>query len=277
MGVPGGGRRANGPARNPKGQAMIRLPLLFRRPANPLWYGVMWAPYIAAYQLSNRFPLAEPRELALGSLDLAIPFVPELLPLYVAYIPFYWWTVATSRDDAELGRVFYFTHFQMLLCLPLFLLAPVHFPRDLYYTAATTGWADAFWRWFDGPGNCLPSLHAANCLLLAHLYRERGEAAWKARLHTAVAAAIVASTVLVKQHYIVDLLAGAVVYLATGWVLGRVTVVETAAIGAAPSSAGHGSLRTFCGRGAPGGGVTGHRPRLAIGRPMRRKPPRPSG
>jgi len=206
----------------------VRLPLLLRRPAHPLWYGLLWAPYIAIYQLSNRFPLAEPRELPFTALDRSIPFTPELLPLYVAYIPFYWWTVASARDDLELNRIFYATHLQMLICLPLFLFTPIAMPRELFYGAASFNWADTFWRWFDGPNNCLPSLHAANCLLLAHLHRERQPTSWSVALHSTIAAAIIASTLLVKQHYVVDLVAGAMVYAATTAFLGRLEVCATA-------------------------------------------------
>ncbi len=56
---------------------MIRLPLLFHRPRNPLWYLVLWVPYIAIYQLSNRFPLLEPHQLPMTALDRAVPFLPR--------------------------------------------------------------------------------------------------------------------------------------------------------------------------------------------------------
>lgn len=251
----------------------MHLPLLLRRRSGSLWYLLYWAPYIALYQLSNRFLLVAPRELALTTLDRSIPFLPELLPLYVAYIPFFWWTVASARDDAELNRIFYATHFQLLICLPLFVLFPVCMPRDLFYGALAYNWADVFWRWFDAPNNCLPSLHAANCLLLARMYRDRlwrlasdasargpnaaaghgahvGDepfgaigldtaARWAARVHTTIAFAIVASTVLVKQHYTIDLVAGAFVYLAAMAFLDRLeltapVVPSLASDGAAP-------------------------------------------
>jgi len=201
---------------------MIRLPLPFRRPRSALWYALPWAPYVALYQLTNRFPVVEPRELPMTALDTALPFVPELLPLYVAYIPLFWWTVARSRDDREAGLAFYATYFQMLLCLPLFVLMPVRMPRELFYDLSAHGWAGTFWQWFDAPNNCLPSLHTANCLLLVYLARERPEALATA----ALAAAIIASTVLVRQHYVVDLVAGAAVYVLTRIALGHVRIVD---------------------------------------------------
>ncbi len=43
-------------------------------------------------------------------------------------------------------------------------------------------------------------------------------------LHSAVAAAIIASTVLVKQHYVVDVVGGVAVYAVTRWVLNHVRI-----------------------------------------------------
>ncbi|MBI5506533.1 MAG: phosphatase PAP2 family protein, partial [Deltaproteobacteria bacterium] len=69
-------------------------------------------------------------------------------------------------------------------------------------------------------GNCLPSLHAANCLLFMHFNRTRPAP----RLHGALAAAIIASTLLVKQHYAVDLVAGGLVYAATATFLRSIEI-----------------------------------------------------
>src|SRR6185369_6327627 len=97
---------------------MIRLPLILKRPRHRITYALIWLPYICLYQLINRFPLFEPQALAMTPLEKAIPFVPELLPLYVAYIPFYWWTGARSEDDETATRFFYATHLQLLFARP---------------------------------------------------------------------------------------------------------------------------------------------------------------
>lgn len=201
---------------------MIRLPLALRRPESRFSYGLLWFPYIAVYQIVNRFPVLPPRELAMNWVDHAVPFAPELLPLYVAYIPFFWWTGARSEDDRAATRFFYATHFQLLVCAVIWMSFPVTMPRADFYRAEAYGWADAFWRWFDAPNNCLPSLHAANGLLFVQFNWGRR---WRG-LHTAVAMAIVASTLLVKQHYAVDVLAGAAVYVLTATLLARVEIAE---------------------------------------------------
>lgn len=209
------------------GKGALQLPALLRCPANPLMLYVYWGPFIALYQLTNRFPLLSPRELPYTWADRLIPFVPELLPLYVAYIPFFWWTVVRSANDRELNRILYATHFQLLLCVPFFVLFPVRMPRELFYGADVYGWADAFWRWFDAPNNCIPSLHVANSLVCMQFNWPRSYR-W---LYTGVALGVVASTVLVKQHYVVDVAAGAAVYVAARWFLARLEITGVDARG----------------------------------------------
>ena len=198
----------------------LRVPAVVRLYENPLTYVIPWLPYIGIYQLTNRFPLREPVELPFTAIDNAIGFYPEFLPIYVMYLPFYWWTGFRSGSDNELNRYLYATYFQLALILPFFVLFPVHMPRELFYQPESYNWADTFWRWFDGPNNCMPSLHTANLLMMTQFNwskRYRG-------LHVAIAAAIIASTVLVKQHYVVDLLAGAGVYFVSAWMLAQVEI-----------------------------------------------------
>lgn len=190
----------------------FHLPPIIRAFRTKTAYLLVWAPYIALYQLINHNPVVEPVEFGLNRLDRLIPFVPELLVVYVAYIPFYWWTVARSENDREANRIFYVTHLQLLLSLPFFILYPVRMQRELFYGPEILGWADAFWRWFDAPNNCFPSLHVSNCLMLIVFNWQRR---WR-WTHTLVAALIIASTVVVKQHYVVDLAGGAGVF-ALSW------------------------------------------------------------
>ncbi len=189
-------------------------------------------PYIGLYQLTNRMPVRPPTELPMTWLDRLIPFVPELLPLYVAYIPFYLWTVARSENDREASRIFYATHAQLLICLPIFVLFPVRMPRELFYAPDLYyGFADVFWRWFDGPNNCFPSLHVASCLVLIEFNWRRK---WQA-IHTITALLIIVSTVLVKQHYVVDVVGGGGVYFFSRLLTSRIEIAGVDASGWRPS------------------------------------------
>ncbi len=123
--------------------------------------------------------------------------------------------MARSRSDEEATWLWRVTYLQLAIALPLFVAWPVEMPRDLFYGDALFGVSDALWRWFDEPRNCFPSLHAANGLFLAQVNWQRGGRwRWPATL---LGLGIVASTVLVKQHYVVDVAAGAAVYAVGVW------------------------------------------------------------
>ncbi len=198
----------------------MEVPAVIRYSRRKLMYLVYWAPFILVYQLVNRWPMQPPRELAVTWLDEAVPFVPPLLPVYVAYLPFYWWTVARARNDREANWLFYGAYLQLLLSLPFFLFVPVRMPLERYYAAVPHNWADALWRWFDAPNNCFPSLHVSNGLLLAQFNWARPYRA----AHTVMAAAIIVSTVVVKQHYVVDMLGGIATYAVAAALLSRLTI-----------------------------------------------------
>jgi membrane-associated phospholipid phosphatase len=230
---------------------MIRLPAILRTPRRPttwLLYIFVFAPYILVYQLVNRFPIFQPEELPFSTIDQLIPFMPVLLPLYVLYLPFFWWTGVRSEDDSTLNRFFYATHLQLILCATIWLLYPVRMPRELFYMAESYGWADTFWRWFDDPNNCFPSLHAANGLLFIH-FNWRRPLRW---FHTAVGVGIILSTVFVKQHYVIDVAAGGIVYLIALGFLSKLQVYERRPVSDATTSPrGYlGTLQSRAGRGS---------------------------
>lgn len=198
----------------------FRLPALVRRSPSGLMYWVYWAPFLALYQLTNRWPVFTPTELPYTRLDALVPFVPELLPIYVGYLPLYWWTVIRSENDREVNRIWYAAQVQLLLSLVFFVAFPVRMPVERFYGPEPFGLADALWRWFDAPNNCFPSLHVSSCLLLLQFNWHRPHR-W---FFAGASLAVIASTVLVKQHYVVDALGGCLVYLASRWFLGRLEV-----------------------------------------------------
>ena len=205
----------------------IRLPAVISWHSFKPIYLLIWLPYILVYQATNRFPIFEPITLPFTVLDEAIPFIPELLPLYISYLAYYFVTVSRMDNDREVNRLFYATHLELLISGTIFILLPVRMPRELFYRPEIYNWADAFWRWFDAPNNCLPSLHASNCLLLMQFN-------WHKRyrwVSSGVGVSIIASTLFVKQHYAVDLLAGAGVYLVARWFVGRLVITKVDELG----------------------------------------------
>lgn len=187
------------------------MPRLFvRKQKQFLSYYLIWTPYILTYVLTNRFPVREPVQLPVTWLDEAIPFLPFMIPVYVSYLVYAFIVIARSREDHEVNEIFHITHVQLLTCLVFFLSFPVTFPRDLYYFSdPLTSLFNRFWIWFDAPNNCFPSLHTANCCLAIHYSLDKKHR-W---LFVTWGLLIIAGTLTCKQHYVIDILAGMLVYV----------------------------------------------------------------
>lgn len=184
-------------------------PFIVRKQRYFLSYYLIWAPYILTYVLTNRFPLFEPVRLPLTAFDRAIPFLPFMIPIYVSYLVYAFIVIARSRDDRQVTEIFWITHIQLAISLCFFVFYPVTYPRDdFYYGGPVASIFNQFWIWFDAPNNCFPSLHTANCCLAIHYSWDKE----KRLLYSAWGLLIIVGTLTCKQHYVVDILAGIVVY-----------------------------------------------------------------
>ncbi len=139
-------------------------------------------------------------------LDAHIPLVPAFV---FAYLLYYVWillpVVALREREHFYHAVAAFTVLQ-LAAVVTFLVFPTYMTRPV---VAGTGLARDLVRWLysaDQGCNLIPSLHVGHTVLVAMFFR-----AQRSRWFPLVAlgtALISASTVLIKQHYLVDVPAG---------------------------------------------------------------------
>jgi membrane-associated phospholipid phosphatase len=179
----------------------------------------------------------------LGGLDNRIPFVPQMAILYVyTYYPWIFFTMfffafIEYGQGLRLG-ISLFTVGIIAVIIYIFFPVSVHWWRQELFAKPLTGnfWAETMYRYYerDTSFNCFPSLHAAISTVTAlawfrYWWTKRNP--WKlfAALASALlAAAIILSTLFVKQHYIVDEIAGmalgfVVSYLVYRFLLDRTT------------------------------------------------------
>jgi len=165
------------------------------------------------YFWCQRNHLAEPRELKLG-IDEWIPYWPSWVWIYSCI---YYPLILVINFVVESPRQF--THMAMsylvllLLQMAFFLLFPVHTPerwRDYNLRATLSERFLGLVQRFDGRSNSFPSMHmSVATLTTAHLQPHLGAPA------LAFPGLIALSCLFTKQHYIIDLPAGALL----GWVV----------------------------------------------------------
>lgn len=180
----------------------------------------IWIFFIAYFRLLHH-PRATAWVMPLTPLDHAIAFQPGLLAVYVSlwvYVGLAPGLLLRVRDLLVYGL------WATLLCLiglACFYFFPTAVPlRPLPMDLAAHP-AFALLQGVDAAGNACPSLHVAMALFtmlwVRQLLGETGAPRWLAWVNAAWFSAIVYSTLAIRQHVVLDVLAGALLGLAVAW------------------------------------------------------------
>lgn len=149
--------------------------------------------------------------------DRALPTCPRWMLVYVAIYPLALAPVVFVREASAFRRLAlahaltYLIAFVVYLALPvtsLGLRASLDSPPADFFT-----WGLALNYALDPPLNCFPSLHVTTAVLSGLILRRVHR--WLGLSTLGVAASIALSTMLVKQHYVADVVAGAALGVAT--------------------------------------------------------------
>lgn len=145
-------------------------------------------------------------------LDTWLPFWPSWIWIYISVLPFFLYAALTLTPplfSTTLKRVVT-AH---LCTYPFFFLIPSDYPRPLGLDPETFyGWGYGVMHSIDQANNTFPSLHVSlTFVIMHHLYRN-GMPAWLAYGYALI---ISLSTLLTKQHYIIDVLGGIMIFLVT--------------------------------------------------------------
>lgn len=159
----------------------------------------------AIYFLINK--LSIPRFNFSSVLDAQIPFLPFFGLFYFSYFPFLIFTIVYAFFKFKLLKfqkltvtliiiqcVAYLFH----ILLPATLLRPSVLGNSIFEQLVQ------FIYWFDNPSNLTPSLHVANPCLISFFYSKKS---WR-HLLWLWAFLIIISTLIIKQHVVLDVVTG---------------------------------------------------------------------
>jgi membrane-associated phospholipid phosphatase len=144
-----------------------------------------------------------------------LPFVPALTPLYLGVHPLSVLPFARAPHGAALRRIGLGFSLILVVSLVAWLSVPVAFPRTLPAGEGLGAWVLTHLRGTDPPVNCLPSTHCAMAVHAA--YRLRGEGRLLSTWSSVTAVLIAVSTMVLRQHYAVDVIAGVALGLGVAW------------------------------------------------------------
>ncbi|MBI2067098.1 MAG: phosphatase PAP2 family protein [Deltaproteobacteria bacterium] len=142
-----------------------------------------------------------------------IPFIPEFIWAYLLIYVFVTLPYLLVDDLVFFRKVVKAFLICIVVHFAFFLIYPVEY---VLRPAVDYEWGGiykliTFYYWVDLPYNCFPSMHISNAFMVAYMLREYRPVLGKILFPGAVLVAI--SVVLVKQHYIADVVSGYVV----GW------------------------------------------------------------
>jgi membrane-associated phospholipid phosphatase len=165
--------------------------------------------FIAYFHLLHH-PIYAVTTMPLTALDAAIPFEPSALFVYLTL----WLYVGAGPGlQPDLGELLAYGLWIALLCvagLLVFLLWPTQVPAHAIDVSRHAGFA--MLQGVDATGNAFPSMHVAiaifTMLRLQDVWRRIGAPLSLRALDVAWCAGIVASTLLTKQHVVLDVVGG---------------------------------------------------------------------
>jgi hypothetical protein len=171
-----------------------------------------YAVWFATFQAVGRVAMLLPAHDVTTAVDRWVPYVPEMVwPYEMCYLmPFL--ALVVVRDFHRFNRAFLAILLASAGAYAIYLLFPVAFPRPSVGTSLSER-VLAMEHAIDVAANNLPSLHVALSVIMGRaMHGQSGRKLVDVAIWLAVAA-ITASTVLIKQHMLIDSAAG----LAWGW------------------------------------------------------------
>jgi membrane-associated phospholipid phosphatase len=184
--------------------------------------GGITAAFWIGYFLLERLPEASVTEMPQLAIDRLIPFQPEAAFIYVSQfvtMPLVIWLMTSRRQLLACCQglaLLIVASFIIFYFWPTSIVRPETFPGRHFFYDLVTG--------TDLPRNACPSLHAAFGVFTAgcafDLFRGWNHNRWFIGAVWLWTAAVLVSTLLIKQHVFLDLLAGGVLG-AVSWSLMR--------------------------------------------------------
>ena len=169
-------------------------------------------PYIILYFLLQSALVMNTNHNLTTDLDNLIPFVPEFIWIYHSMIPIF---ILTTVILIEKKPVFFTAIasiiFASVIMLLFYTFFPAFYPRDGHTEASLSGFLVEVTRSIDGSSNTFPSGHVTFAWLLVFfigLSNFAQKYKWIQVIYILWALLISISTLVLKQHFIVDVFSG---------------------------------------------------------------------
>jgi membrane-associated phospholipid phosphatase len=141
-------------------------------------------------------------------LDNEIPFIPSFIWIYHTLLPVFFYTIYKFNIAKEFYLLFWSATLATFLISVCYVLLPSFYPYPTFEPTTTSEWLTYWTHKIDGASNTFPSGHVGFSWLLYLSIAHSVENRKYKRYYLVWAMLIAVSTLVLKQHYIVDIFAG---------------------------------------------------------------------
>jgi len=178
------------------------------------------------YVVPMHVRIVQPMQLVPTAIDRAVPFLEWTIWIYISYFVFLLVPFVVCRDENRVSGALYALALNSVLAGAVFLAWPTQVAVQQPSGGGLTGFLWQALLTVDRPVNCVPSLHVANACVCAFVL-QREETAWRYGAPVWLAL-IMLSTLTTKQHFFIDIVAGALLAAFSVWCVGQPTTLSSA-------------------------------------------------
>jgi membrane-associated phospholipid phosphatase len=183
------------------------------------WFALQYLVWLGLYLGVNAVTAGRSVAQPLLPFEHRIPLVLWAYPFYAAVYPAILLPLLLARTKRTYWRTQLAVALASLIAFAVFLIAPMAYPRPTVELGGTMSYLLTLEYAIDGPRCTFPSLHVAIAWLF-YLGLRVEAPRWRLPI-LLLAVGVTVSTVLVKQHFIVDLMAGGALALLAWALAGR--------------------------------------------------------
>lgn len=187
-----------------------------------LLFLVSYAVWLAIYRSVGAFAVTLDAHDLSTSFDSALPVWPQWVWIYDFCFLLPAFLVMMLKDGHAINRLVIAIFLAVVSASVVFLLVPVAHPLPVLGDSLAERWVTYHYENDFPPGaNKMPSLHVVNAILFWLAVRQGSSSRWARVGMLVLAVLIAASTVLIKQHLIIDVLTGIPWAFGVWWVTAR--------------------------------------------------------
>lgn len=183
------------------------LGLRFFNRNDKIWVGPLGIlAFVIFYMLPNHFNIFEPSYIHLFSFEGLIPFIDWTVWIYMSDYLYIAIVFVLLKDKDNMNRIYYSQIMLLMVSMFIFFLLPVQYPRPEVEYLGVSGKLVEILFSADTPGNACPSIHVAMTFLAGFGFFKEKKYLFPWFMIWAILISL--STLTVKQHYLLDIVAG---------------------------------------------------------------------